>query len=432
MATVKELKEQRAKLIHDARELINKPDEEKRSLTEEERGRWDTMWDDAEKLKDQAKEIEGDEKRRSQLEEAELGLKKLGERRTTPEKPEETRQTGEVHPFATEEYRAAFGQYLLRGKGVSSTEEFRALQETLPAEEFRALQSDLDTGGGYMVTPEQMATDIIKDVDDLLYIRQWARTETLPQAKSLGILRRTTKISTFAWGSEIGAPTEDTALAYGKRVLEPHYMSGLIKVSTDLLRFSTRPAEAIFREELAVDSAELQEDGFLLGHGSQQPLGVFTASADGISTSRDVSTGNSTTAMAPDGLIEAKFSLKPQYRANPGTRWLFHRDGVKQISKMKDGEGQYIWRPGLVEGQPDRLLNLPIFESERVPNTFTTGLYVGILGDWNHYRIVDALDMEIQRLDQLYALTFQVGFIARLKLDGQPDLEEAWARVKLA
>ena len=81
---------------------------------------------------------------------------------------------------------------------------------------------------------------------------------------------------------------------------------------------------------------------------------------------------------------------------------------------------------------PDRLLNLPYMESQYAPNTFTTGLYVGILGDFKFYWIVDALDMTVQRLIELYAETNQVGFIGRAECDGMPVLEEAFVRVKLA
>ena len=46
-------------------------------------------------------------------------------------------------------------------------------------------------------------------------------------------------------------------------------------------------------------------------------------------------------------------------------------------------------------------------------------------------KIADALDMEIQRLDELHARTNQVGFIGRLKSDSMPVLEECFSRVKL-
>ena len=70
--------------------------------------------------------------------------------------------------------------------------------------------------------------------------------------------------------------------------------------------------------------------------------------------------------------------------------------------------------------------------SEWAPSTFTTGQYVGLLGDFKHYWIADALSMQIQRLNELYAETNQDGFIARYEGDGAPALAEAFARVALA
>jgi HK97 family phage major capsid protein len=168
----------------------------------------------------------------------------------------------------------------------------------------------------------------------------------------------------------------------------------------------------------------------MTGTGANQALGVFTASNDGIPTSRDVSTGNTTTSIQTDGLIEAKYSLRPGYMAKAS--WIFHRDAVKQIRKLKDGDGQYIWQQGLTGGQPDRILDSPFKMSEYAPNTFTTGLYVGIIGDFKYFWVVDALSFEIQRLVELYARTNQDGFIGRFETDGMPVLGEAFARVKLA
>jgi HK97 family phage major capsid protein len=60
----------------------------------------------------------------------------------------------------------------------------------------------------------------------------------------------------------------------------------------------------------------------------------------------------------------------------------------------------------------------------------TTGQYIGIVGDFSKYEIVDALDIEIQRLVELFALTNQVGFISRAETDGMPGLAEAFVRIK--
>ena len=103
-----------------------------------------------------------------------------------------------------------------------------------------------------------------------------------------------------------------------------------------------------------------------------------------------------------------------------------------EVAKLVDSNGQYLWRESVRAGEPDRLLNLPVFMDEFVPNTFTTGLYVGMLGDFSHYWIADDLDMAIQRLSELYAETNQTGFIGRLESDGMPVTEEAFVRVTLA
>ena len=46
------------------------------------------------------------------------------------------------------------------------------------------------------------------------------------------------------------------------------------------------------------------------------------------------------------------------------------------------------------------------------------------------YHIVDALNMQVQRLTELYAESNQTGYIGRAEVDGMPVLEEAFARLK--
>jgi HK97 family phage major capsid protein len=317
----------------------------------------------------------------------------------------------------TKEYQAALEQALSGNK--------------LSPDQMASLQSDDEESAGFLLTSEQLAADILKDVDDLLYIRQYARIHTVREAGSLGIRKRTARMNTFAFSSELTISPEDNALKYGKKVLTPHHLTGMIKLSRDLVRRSMNTATSEVQYEMSRDAGEEMEDKYLLGNGSQQPLGVFTASSDGISTGRDVNTGSGTSITA-DGLIDAKYSLKKQYRTGlrGALRWLFHRDGIKIVSKLKDSQNNYLWLPGLREDEPDRLLGYPVDESERVPNTFTSGNYVGLLANWNYYEIADALDMEIQILNELYAGTNQIGYIGRMKTDGMPTIEEAFARLK--
>lgn len=409
---IAELLDKRSRLIADARKLVDNAEKDKRDkLNTEEQAQFDAMMNDADALRVQADGI-----RRLESAEAQLG-------ESTGKPPADDTRSGdpkEDGARGTAEYRAAFNRFLRTGIGPAGL---------IPAGESRALQADDATKGGTFVAPLEFARGLIKAVDDAVYIRQWARTFPVTQAEALGSPTLDTRAADAVWGSEIGAYTEDDTMRTGLRELFPHPLTALVKLSRTLMRKSLESPDALVRTELAYAFARTEEKGFLNGTGANQPLGVFTASAQGVTTARDVSTDNTATAVTFDGLINAKYFLKPQYWGL--ARWLGHRDLFKMVAKIKDAEGQYIWRDSVQAGEPDRLLGIPAFMSEFAPNTFTTGQYVGILGDFSHYRIADSLMMDVQVLAELYAANNLLGYIARLETDGMPDLAEAFVRVKL-
>lgn len=295
-----------------------------------------------------------------------------------------------------------------------------------------ALQMNVDAGGGYLIPPEQFVARLIMDLDRRVFVRGLATVIPVGAGASIGVPTLATDIADTVWTTELAVGTADSSMAFGKRRLTPHPLAKYILVSKDLIRSAAIPVDALIRERLGYKFGTVQEAAFMTGSGAGSPLGVFTASSNGISTSQDVSTGNATDAVTTDGLIEAKYKLESQWFGSANLRWVFHRDTIKMIRKLKDGDGQYIWSPGLRDDATDRILNVPVEISEYAPNTFTTGLYVGIIGDFTYYWIVDSMALDIQRLVELGALTNQDYFIGRMALDGAPVLEKAFARVKLA
>lgn len=407
------------RLVQQARDINDKAGKEKRSLTADENTNYENLDKEIERL-------EGEIKREEKLQarEADLAKEKREKGKEKKGNGEDDRPEDADKPLRERAaYRQAFNNYLRGGLGLLD-----ARQMEMAASEVRALQADADVQGGYMVTPVETVNQLIKAVDNMVFIRQKATKLSVPSAQSLGAPSLDADPDDFDWTSELATGSEDSAMAFGKRELHPHPLAKRIKLSNKILRM-VPDVEGLVRGRLSYKVGITQEKGFLTGSGAQQPLGVFTANAQGISTGRDVATDNTATAMTADGLMNAFYSLKEPYQK--AADWLFHRDGVKQIRKMKDGNGNYLWQPGLSGGQPATILDRPYSMSEYAPNTFTTGLYVGIVGDFSFYWIADALDMTIQRLVELYAETNQVGLIGRLECDGMPVLEEAFARVKL-
>jgi len=317
----------------------------------------------------------------------------------------------------TPQYQAATRAFL-RGQNV-------------PQMERRDLQASLDPYGGYLTPPPTFVARLLQAVDNMLFFRQpgWATVFPILNGDSLGIVSLDADPDDGEWTTEIAEILYDASMAFGRRELKTNPLRKGIKVSRKLLRL--RPdVENLVIDRFRYKFAVTMEKKYMTGHGAGQPLGVFTASNNGISTGRDVSTDNTATAPTFDGLTNAKYTLKPQYW--PTAKWLFHRDVTKVIAKIKDTTGQYIWRESVRAGEPDRLLNLPHFMSEYAPNTLTASQYVGMLGDFGFYHCVDSLEMEFQRLVELYSKTAQIGFHAGLETDAMPVLEEAFVRVKLA
>jgi len=401
---IAELKEMRGKAVADGRVILDKAAAEKRSMNAEEKVQYESFISDATRIGEDI----ATEERQLSLEKEMLGLK-LAQK-------EEKR--GNENP-AEEKRMAAFRKLITEG------------QTNLNAEEVRALTAGTDTQGGFLLAPQEFIAELIAAVKNQVFMRGLARIIPLNSAASCGVPSLDTDVGDADWTAEVKTVAEDTSLAFGKRELMPHPLSKLVKVSNKLLRNAALNPESIVMDRMAYKFGVSMEKGYLVGTGVQQPLGVFTASADGISTARDIAmaTGNTTT-ITSDGLIASKYALKAQYLQN--SRWIFHRDALKQIVQLKTGDGYYIFELSDKADVPDTLLGRPLLMSEFAPNTFTASSYVGIIGDFSNYWIADSLALQFMRLNELFSLSNQVGFIGRMETDGMPVLGEAFARVQLS
>lgn len=412
---LKEILEKRRKLVQEGRDIVDRSEKEGRSaLNAEEQASFDKIMNDVEECRKTIENVQ-------RISDAEKLLNDVVVSETDKSKRENTskvtiRSANEA--IDTPEYRSAFQKYLVNGRDANFN-----------SDEQRALIQGSGPEGGFLVPAEQVVNTLIKFVDDAVYIRQKATKFQLQKAVSLGIPSWDADPADAEWTSEVGTGSTDTSMRVGKRELLPNPLAKRIKISLSLLRNSPLPIDTYALQRLAYKFAVTEEKHFLTGHGASQPLGMLTPSANGISTGRDVVGENTSTEMTFNGLKDAKYFLKPQYWNS--AEWFFHRFAVSHLAKIKDGEGRYVWEESTKIGDPDTLLNFPVRMSEFMPYAFTSSSYVGLLGDYSFYHIADSLALTIQRLNELYAESNQVGFIGRLETDGMPVLEEAFVRVKL-
>jgi HK97 family phage major capsid protein len=318
------------------------------------------------------------------------------------------------------EYRDAAYQFLRQGR------------DGLNSEQRATLQIDSNIGGGYLRPPESFINRLIVALDNAITLRDLCTVFSgLKYGDSLGAVSLEGDISSFEWGSgELTSAEIDSGIEFGKRELEPKSLKRkIVKISEALLGNSRMDIEGIVIQRVAKALRETLETAYMTGSGEQQPLGLFVDSNNGIPTSRNFEL-NSATGPDDEDLMEMQDSLDDPYQ--PNARWLFHRDFATKVRKLKSGDGQYLWQPGLQSGIPNQILGKPYTTSAFAPNTFKASQNVVIYGDFSWYWIAEAhADMEIQRLIEKYAEDGLVGLLfKKISADAMPVLSNAFIRGK--
>jgi HK97 family phage major capsid protein len=404
--TARELYERASVAVQQARAILDEYDG--KEMPQDKQNEVDQLMDEAEAKSEQAQRLE-------RLSKNEAQVNRPVNRLETPE--DLSAPEGDATKAASELQMQVFRKALLHGP------------QRLNEVESKNLVAQDDVHGGYLTAPQQMVDALLKFLDDMVYVRQVAEVYQVNGAASLGVVSLDSDPADPVWTSETGDISWDTTMDFGKRELTPYYLGRGVKISRQLMRNSTRPVERIVQDRLGYKFGVVQENNFLQGDGDKKPLGMFTASDNGITTARDV-VAASATALQGDDFVNMYYSIKPQYMMSQRARWIMHRDVLKLLRKAKTSDGQYLWQPGLQTTNPRTILDVPYVVSEYAPNTVTTGEYVAVLGDMAFYWIAESMQLQIQVFIEKFGPKF-TAYAAETAVDGMPVLSEAFARLKM-
>jgi len=134
--------------------------------------------------------------------------------------------------------------------------------------------------------------------------------------------------------------------------------------------------------------------------------------------------GHTTVGATPtfDDIMDLFHSLRTPYRRR--AVFIMNDSTVKVLRKLKNGQGDYIWQPSVTAGTPDTVLNRPVYTSAFMPAA-EAGKRAIVFGDFSYYWIADREGRSFKRLNELFAPTGQVGFLASQRVDGRMVLPEA-------
>lgn len=382
------LYEQRAKLVKDWRDILDKADAEQRGLNADERAKVEKIEADIDAIKAR---VDAQEK---------LDKLQAEERATVPASQRDSVIEKATDLKPADIYRAAFWNHIRTGAAI-------------PAEA-RAHTIATDTRGGHLV-PDEFRRELIMALEEANVMRGLATvitstsgTLTIPTVASHG---------SASWKAEEVAYAESDE-QFSEVTFSAYKATALIKVTEELLNDSAFPLESYVATEFGRRLADLEETAFVAGTGSAQPTGVVGGSALG-------KAATATNAITADELMDLQYSVARPYRRR--ATWLMHDSTVKAIRKLKTGvssDNTYLWSPGLSANEPDTLLGNPVVTSPDVPE-IATGNKTVLYGDFSYYYIVDRQAIGMQRLNELYAANGHIGFRIFKRTDGKLTLSSA-------
>lgn len=387
--TIQELREKRNKAWDTARDFLDSKRNASGVLSEEDSKTYDALEAEVVNLGKEIKRLE----RQEQID-AEMRKPTSQPILGTPATPDNQTKTG----TASAEYTAAFWNNIRNRNWIDVRND---------------LQVGTDTEGGFLV-PDEFEKKLISALEEENVFRPLAtKIQTSSGDRKIPVI---TQKGEATWMEEEEAYTLSDD-AFGQIALSAYKVGTAIKISEELLNDSVFDLPSYIAKEFARRIGTKEEEAFLIGDGKGKPTGIFAATGG-------AENGATTTgaAITFDDVIELFYSLKSPYRKK--AVWVLNEQTVKALRKIKDNTGNFIWQPSVSAGLPDTILNRPYVTSVYAP-TIAAGAKAIAFGDYSYYWVADRQGRSLKRLNELFAMNGQVGFLASQRVDGKLILPEA-------
>lgn len=393
---IRAMVEKRTAALQKARALLDKAAAEERDLTTEEQAQYDG-WDS--EIDSLSAQINREERLSEREAAAERSLN--GDRNPVLNRQPGGQSTGEGDGTESRDYRQSVVRYLIDGErdGVARFDSFGGETRTIMGVSITGTGA---TGG--VLAPTVLERTLLDYVKNYNIMRRLATVRS--STSDIDIPYTTTH--TQAYHITEGNDFTKSTPAWNKTSMKAYKVGALTVVTHEAMQDMFIDLEGWIRDDFGDAFAALEEHDFFKGSGTGEPTGVISSATQA---------GEAVAAITADTIIDVAHSLERKYRDK--AVWVMNDSTIKLLRKLKlTNTGDYIWQPGLQAGQPDRLLGKPVYTSNEVDEAATKKAAI-LYGDFSRYRILDRRGLYFQRLNELYATSGQVGYLAYRRYDGK-------------
>jgi HK97 family phage major capsid protein len=286
------------------------------------------------------------------------------------------------------------------------------LRQLFNDEEYRVLNKTTTTQGGFLV-PQDLEAQIVSAARaesvmariSLELPTESGETLLLPTASTHG---------TAGWLAESAGYTASDE-TFGQASLSAYKASSLEIVTEETSPRCRSGARCLSRNGLGGRLGLLEENAFMNGTGSGQPLGAVHASSPYTVSTAAV---GSTLLFKPADVLQFYKALPAAYR--PNASFVMHPDDFASLAASADTAGGLVFQ-SLQSGEPT-LYGRPVYISPELPAPAVSAKSL-LFGDFKRgYAVRRMRGVGVEKLVELYAATGQIGFKAYERVDGRPTL----------
>ena len=321
---------------------------------------------------------------------------------------------------AKAEYKAAFENWFRKGVDAGLNDlAVRAEMSTLS-----------DPDGGFLV-PEEFDKLIVRVTTTVSAMRKISSVITIGTDTYKKLINKGGTAS--GWVAEKGSRSTTATPSLEEIVINTKELYAQPAATQKLLDDSYIDIGAWLASEVTIEFAEQEGDAFINGNGVEKPHGInnYPKVANSSYTFGKIGyvvSGNASALDDPDALIALQHALKSVYRN--GAVWLMSDSTFEAIRKLKDGNGAYLWRPGLAEGEPTTLLGKPVAIDDNCDDIGSNN-YPVFFGNFKRgYLIVDRMGTRVLR--DPYTSKPYVLFYTTKRVGGGVVMHEAIKALKIA
>lgn len=168
-----------------------------------------------------------------------------------------------------------------------------------------------------------------------------------------------------------------------------------------LLDDSEIDLEAWLAGEVEIEFAKQEGDAFFSGNGVNKPFGILTYVEGGDNAAKHpfgaIKAVNSGVAAGINGdsILDLVYDLPSAFTA--GAKFAMNRKSQGVVRKLKDAQGNYLWQPSLVAGQPSTLAGFALQDVAAIPDVAANATPV-LFGDFKQtYTVYDRKGVRVLR-----------------------------------